>query len=126
MIKIVGISFCVLMCALLLKNYNRTFSAILSIAGGSILFLVVSDKMNDIVCAVIDVSSSIDSTAPYIKLMLKVLGITLITQFISDVCRDNGENALASITETASKIVVISIIIPLFETVISIVSGLVK
>ncbi len=126
MIKIVGISFCVLMCALLLKNYNRTFSAILSIAGGSILFLAVSDKINDIVSAIIDVSSSVSSTAPYIKLMLKVLGITLITQFVSDVCRDNGESAMASITETASKIVVISIILPLFETVISIVSGLVK
>lgn len=90
------------------------------------LFLIVSSELSDIVSSISDICSSMDSTAAYIKLMLKVLGITLITQFVSDVCRDNGENALASMTETAAKIIVVSIILPLFETVITIVSGLVK
>ena len=58
--------------------------------------------------------------------MLKALGIALITQFVSDTCRDNGENALASITETVAKIAVIVMLLPLFETVFDIVSGLLK
>jgi stage III sporulation protein AD len=126
MIKLVGIAISVLFCSLLLKDKNRTFAIIISVAGGCMLFLIVSSELSDIVSSISDICSSMDSTAAYIKLMLKVLGITLITQFVSDVCRDNGENALASMTETAAKIIVVSIILPLFETVITIVSGLVK
>ena len=29
----------------------------------------------------------------YIKIIMKIIGITFITQLISDVCRDNGFNA---------------------------------
>lgn len=125
-IKCIGISICVLFCSLLLKNYNRTFAVIVSVAGSSILFLLVSHQLSEIISKISQISSSIHSTAPYIKLMLKVLGITLVTQFVGDVCRDNGENALASMTEAVAKILVVSIVLPLFETIISIVSGLVK
>ncbi|MFR5876478.1 MAG: SpoIIIAC/SpoIIIAD family protein [Eubacterium sp.] len=126
MIKFIGIAISVLFCSLLLKDKNRTFSIILSIAGGCLLFAIVSSEFSNIIKSITDISSSVASTAPYIKLMLKVLGITLITQFVSDICRDNGESALASMTEAAAKIIVVSIILPLFETVIAIVSGLVK
>lgn len=113
-------------CSLLLKDKNRTFAIILSIAGGCLLFAIVSSELGEIIKSISDISNSVTSTAPYIKLMLKVLGITLITQFVSDICRDNGESALASMTEAVAKIIVVSIVLPLFETVISIVSGLVK
>lgn len=126
MLKFIGIAISVLFCSLLLKDKNRTFAIILSIAGGCLLFAIVSAELGEIIKSISDISSSVTSTAPYIKLMLKVLGITLITQFMSDICRDNGESALASMTEAVAKIIVVSIILPLFETVISIVSGLVK
>ncbi|MDE6385833.1 MAG: stage III sporulation AC/AD family protein, partial [Eubacterium sp.] len=41
-------------------------------------------------------------------------------------CRDCGENALASQTETAAKVIVIAMILPLFETVIKIITGLLE
>lgn len=126
MLKFIGIAVSILFCSLLLKDINRTFSIILSVAGGCLLFLAVSSQLSEIIKAISDISSSVNSAAPYIKLMLKVLGITLVTQFVSDICRDNGENALASMTEAVAKIIVVSIILPLFETVITIVSGLAK
>lgn len=125
-IKCIGISICVLFCSLLLRNYNKTFAVIVSIAGSAILFLLVSNQLSEMISKITQISSSINSTAPYIKLMLKVLGITLVTQFVVDICRDNGENALASMTEAVAKILVVSMVLPLFETIISIVSGLVK
>ena len=126
MIKIAGIALCVLICCLVLKRYNPVFAAALSVVGAVILFLAVAGELGNVFSSVSRLASSVPSSAAYIKIMLKVLGITLIAQFVSDVCRDNGENALASITETASKIIVVTIILPLFETVIKIVTGLVK
>ena len=58
--------------------------------------------------------------------MLKSLCIVIITQITVDLCRDNGENALASFTEISAKVLIISLVMPLFEAVITMVMGLVK
>lgn len=126
MLKFIGISVSVLFCSLLLKDKNKTFSVILSVAGGILLFITAATQLGSIINSVYDFSSGLTAAPSYIGLMLKVLGITLITQFVCDICRDNGEGALADMTETVAKIVVISMILPLFETVIGIVSGLLK
>ena len=58
--------------------------------------------------------------------MLKSLCIVIITQITVDLCRDNGENALASFTEISAKVLIISLVMPLFQAVITMVMGLVK
>ncbi len=126
MIKFVGVAICTLLCAIFIKNYSKTFSIILSIIGVSIMFLLVADKISDIVEQLLSISQGFKASYQYVKLMIKVLGITLISQFISDLCRENGEVALSSIVLLTSKITVISIMLPLFEVVINIVIGLVK
>ena len=73
-----------------------------------------------------DLKTAAGDTGAYIDLMFKILGISIVTQVVCDVCRDNGASALASQTETAAKILVLSLLLPLFQTVIGIVTGLVK
>ena len=126
MLKLVGISLSVLFCALLIKDRNRSFAVLLSLSGSIILLTAVATELSEIVGKISDFTRDSKLSGAYIKLMLKALGITVLTQFVSDICRDNGENALASITETVSKIAVIAMVLPLFESIFSIVSGLLK
>ena len=126
MMKFIGISICVLFCSLMLKDRNREMAVILSIAGASILFLTAAGELSRVISSVMGFSFVSSSAMKYSRLMIKILGITLITQIVCDICRDNGENALASMTAAVSKIIVVSLIIPLFETVIEIVGGLIK
>ena len=126
MIKIIGIALAVLFCALIVKDKNSTVAALLSVAGGITLLTVVIGNFSNITDAVHKFTDSSSVTDTYVKLMLKALGITILTQFVADICRDNGESALASITETASKIAVVTMLLPLFQSVISIVGGLLK
>ena len=126
MIKFIGISMCVLFCSLLLKETNRQLAVILSIVGSSILFLTAASELSQIIKSVLSFSEVSSSVLNYSKLMLKILGITLIARIVCDICRDNGENALASVTGLVAKILIASIVLPLFETVIKIVGGLVK
>lgn len=126
MAKVLGISFCILMCSLVVREHNKSFSLILSVAGGILSFLTISDKVSELFSSLMSLSASVPSGVMYVKLMLKVLCIVIITQFTVDICRDNGENALASFTEVSAKVLVLSLVMPLFETVISMVVGLVK
>lgn len=126
MIKIAGFILISLLLILFLKETKREFSIILAAACGIILFVTVADDLYDIATKIYDLSTQADNINTYISLMMRILGISLIAQFVADLCRDSGENALASQTETASKVLILIMTLPLFETVINIVTGLLK
>ena len=126
MTAVIGISLSALILAVFSKDHNKTASLVIMLAAAALIFFRIITGISDVFSSIREISSGVESAAGYIKLMLKVLGIVLITQFISDLCRDSGENALAGQTETAAKIIVISMVLPLFESVVGIISGLLQ
>lgn len=126
MIKIAVISFCVLICSVILRDKNKPFSIAVAVFGSCLLLYTVSGQIEQIGNELAKLSNQISSALPYIKIMMKVLGITLIAQFLSDLCRDNGESAIATLTETGAKITVAVMILPLISTIADIINGLIK
>ena len=126
MIKLAALSLCCVFLAVILRERSRVFALSVSVLGACIIFYSTLSELRDIVSKLYGITDSISSAAPYIRLMLKVLGITLMTQLISDICRDNGENALASVIEISAKLIVVVLVLPLFEAIISIVGGILK
>lgn len=64
--------------------------------------------------------STVSATA--LKIMLKVFGILAVGGVVSDICRDNGESAVAGVVELSMKILAISGALPVFTAVIEIAS----
>lgn len=126
MIKIAGIVICALLLSVLLKRYNSEFSLFIVLCAAIIMFFMISDDLHTVVMRFTELTDNVGGTRQYINLMLKVLGISLIAQLLSDLCRDSGESALATQTETAAKIIILIISFPLFESVIEVVTGLLK
>ncbi len=124
MTVILGIAITTLGLGLFLKEQNRTISLLLVIFSCIALAFQSVGAIAEIIKSLNDMASQLSETSAYIKIMFKVLGIALIAQLVSDLCRDCGESALAGQTETAAKILIITMIIPLLEAVISIISGL--
>lgn len=124
MTVILGIAITTLVLGLFLKEQNRTISLLLVIFSCIALAFQSVGAIAEIIKSLNDMASQLSETSAYFKIMFKVLGIALIAQLVSDLCRDCGESALAGQTETAAKILIITMIIPLLEAVISIISGL--
>lgn len=124
MIQIIGISLAALILGIFLRQHNKTISLLLIIIGCIAIFYESLSSLSGIIQALNSISSGIGETAAYLKIMFKVLGIALIAQIISDLCRDCGESALASQTEVAAKIFIVSLILPLLNTVIEVITGL--
>ena len=57
-------------------------------------------------------------SAPAVSIVLKTVGIALLTRLTADVCRDSGQSALASGTEFAGAAAAVYIAIPLMKTVL--------
>ena len=50
--------------------------------------------------------------------VVKVLGIDYITDFAAQVCRDAGENGIASKVEMAGKVLIFYVSLPVFTSLI--------
>ena len=124
--RFVLITVFVLLTSVIIKDKNKSISVFLSLSGICILLFIGVDYIKVISERLGSIVSAIPSSAEYIKLIIKALIITVITQLVSDICRDNGENALASTAEIVTKSAVIIMVMPLFEAVLSIVNGLIK
>lgn len=124
MTVVIGISITALILSLFLKDYNKTVSLILVLFSSALLFFKIVASIGEITDTLKDITDNAGELSSYLKLMLKVLGIALITQITADICRDCGETALAGQTEVAAKIIIVAMILPLFEAVVKIISGL--
>lgn len=126
MIKVVGIVLTALIINIVLKNYSKEFTFLINIVFTIIIFTLISKDLKGIVDRLTSISNEISVLLPYIKIMLKILGISMIAQLLSDLCRDNGENTLANQTELSAKIIILVTALPLFTTIMDIMIGMLK
>lgn len=126
MIKVVGIVLTALIINIVLKNYSKEFTFLVNIVFTIIIFTLISKDLKGIVDRLTSISNEISVLLPYIKIMLKILGISMIAQLLSDLCRDNGENTLANQTELSAKIIILVTALPLFTTIMDIMIGMLK
>ena len=62
MMKLIGISFCVLLCGTLIKSENKAVYFILSLSGGILAFLSVSDKVSQLFNQIMKLGESIPAS----------------------------------------------------------------
>lgn len=60
----------------------------------------------------------------YIKIGIKALGISLVTQTASDICKDCGETALSVQVELAGRLANVGIAMPIIEKLLELSIGL--
>ncbi len=125
------IAFCGLAlaaCSLIvvIRQYKPEYALPVSIAAAVVLLSYLLLNSEPIIGSINRLSQMLGDASQYVSILLKALGICLIAQLSSDICRDCGENSLAGRIETGGKIAVLIIALPIFEDVLSISTGLIK
>ena len=85
-----------------------------------ILTLII-DKLTNIVQLLQSISSKASINNNFLGILLKITGIAFLTEFAVSICKDSGESAIASKIEIGSKIIIISISIPIISNLLEIV-----
>lgn len=60
----------------------------------------------------------------YFVLLFKIIGITYITEFCSDICKDAGYSTIAGQISMAGKLTVLGISMPIITTLLELIAGL--
>lgn len=68
--------------------------------------------------------TSLDKT--YFKSLLKAVGICYMTGITADICRDSGEQALASAVEIWGRIALLILTLPMIDSLLNIITGVLQ
>ena len=120
-IKIIGIGLTGLVIIIILKQYKPEYAIYVSIIAGIIILFFAMDKISGIVNLLQSISNKTYINSSFLKILLKITGITFITEFAVSICSDAGEKAIASKIEIGSKVVIITMSIPIITSLLELV-----
>lgn len=123
-VRIIGIGLIALIIIMILKQYKPEFAIYVSIMAGVIILLLSLSKISGIVNLLTDISNKANINSDFLKIILKITGIAILTEFAVSICIDCGEKAIANKIDIGGQIIIITISLPiissLLETVIKI------
>lgn len=117
-IKIIGVGLIALIIIIIVKQYRPEFTMYVSVAAGIIILLLVMDKLSAIINLLTNLANRTSINNEFIFLLIKITGIAILTEFASSVCKDSGENAIASKVDMGGKIIIIAMSIPIIASLL--------
>lgn len=124
--KILGLIFITTVICIILKQHKPEYALLISVCGGIIILTFLFKKVLVPITVIAQKIESYGIENSYFKVALKALGIGYITSFISDTCKDAGQQALASKAMLVGKCAIFLLAVPLILTVLETALGFIK
>lgn len=102
----------------LLRKYVSQLSLLTEIAVVVIIIVAILPEFKTLLNAFSDISNMTSVSGDILKTMLKAFSILTVGGIVSDICRDNGENAVAGVLDTVVKILACVSAMPTFTAVL--------
>lgn len=124
LMKVCGVSLLGCVCLCLFGRLASGFSALLRIGVALAVFGAVVYMLSQSIKDIFALGSELVGNAiasETLVLMLKALGMALVSKLCADVCRDSGETALAGGVESAGRIAILVLSLPTFVKILALV-----
>lgn len=112
--------------AIVLKPKSGEIAVLMTAACAVMILLSVLTEAKTVVDTVQRIVSTAQISTGYIAILLKVIGICLLTEFTANTCRDAGSAALAANVTLAGKILVTVTSLPLYADILNTVLGILQ
>lgn len=127
MLKFAVIGVVCALAAVLVKEHRSDISPFVQLAGIAVLAVMsisVLEKIFERAKGLFPSSEII--SGGYLELLVKVVGIAVITKISADICSDSGNSAISSAVELTGKALILLLCMPLLEAVASLAGGLLE
>lgn len=109
---------------LTLRSRNSEIALMLGISCSIIILLSMLSQVSLIISTLNSIVAASNININYIVILLKVIGICLITEFAVNTCKDAGSQSLAGNVSLAGKIMVTITALPLYSDILNTVLSL--
>jgi stage III sporulation protein AD len=106
----------------LLKRTQKEVGLAVAVIVGILIFLMMIDKLVYVVEKIIEMSNKVSFAGGYVKTLIKMTGIALVSEYTASVCKDSGESAIAEKVEFAGKIIILFLSLPLIMSLFDLIT----
>ncbi len=116
--KIAVIALVFICLSAVLKAQRPEYVFLIRICAVVLIFLLIVNDVADFIANILSAFSAFNISSAHISLLLKVVGISLVTDFVCDTLKDSGESSLSSVVSISSKFMILYMSLPLLNGLI--------
>ena len=117
-LKLCMIALLILASTSVIKQWKSDFLSLVRIAAVVLFGTLLIESAKPLLSLITTLGTDA-GVSQYIEIILKGLGIVILTQISSDICRDSGEGTLAGHIETVGKLELLLLCIPLIQEILA-------
>ena len=118
MVRVAFLGITGILMALQLKALKPDYSVYLCLGVSLLIFSFVAEKLSVIMDGLQAVQDCLPLIAGYLQILMKIVGITYIAEFASDLCKDAGYQTIAGQIQIFGKLSVLAVSIPVLTALL--------
>ena len=125
LVKLLAVAVTGSVLGLVIKKNSPEMALMLTVALAIFTVVLSAQIISEILTFVKSVSEAAGISATVLAVVLKTVGVAVVTKISADICRDSGQASVASGVELAGSAVAVYAALPLFKTVVSMIDSLI-
>lgn len=118
MLKVAAIGIIAILLAIMFKKGKEEYSLYISIAASILILLWGIGKLQVILDAIDQLQGYIKMNKAYVGILIKIIGITYVTEISSSLCKDSGYQAVGEQIEIVGKLTILAISMPIMLSIL--------
>ena len=116
--QIAAIALCGVVTVSLIREYKPEAAIYIVIATVLIIFGFILHQLASVFEFLRTVYDKVSYSKAFFPILLKVLAVAYIADFVAQVCKDSGEEAIGGKVELAGKVIIFYIAVPVMMSVL--------
>lgn len=110
----------------LVRQLKPEFAPLVVLGGSAVILVAVAGRFLEASQTVNEMMELAGLEKENVSILMRSLGICVITQFAADICYDNSSSATAAAVELAGRVGAITLALPMLESVAKLALGLME
>ncbi len=112
--------------SLVLRQYRPEYAVLVSLGCSVVVLLWVITGVAQVMDELNSLLENSLLSRELVQVVMKCLGVCILTELAAQTCRDAGENAIAAKAELAGKVTLVLVSLPLFQRLLQVAGELLE
>lgn len=109
--------------ALLLKQQKSEYALYISLAAAILILVFSVNRLQSVMETIQKIGSYIHVDGGFVKILIKMIGITYVAEFAAGICKDAGFGAVGNQIEMFGKFSIMAVSVPVLLSLIETIEG---
>ena len=125
-VQVISIGIIATILSLAVGEHNITWRFYIRFATALILMFFIISQLAGVFATATNLGSRANVNGEYLSIVFKIIGISYISEFGAQLCKDAGESSIASKIEFAGKVMILAISAPVILALVDLITNMLR